>query len=95
MGPTGAQGAPGVSGYEADAATLGPNNTSDKSVTATCPAGKTVAGGGFSTVGLTGSYVLSNGPASATSWTVRLRESQAGTPTWTLTVTALCVTALP
>ncbi len=95
MGLTGAQGAPGVSGYASVAATSGSNTTADKTVTATCAAGKSIMGGGFATVGLTGTLVFQNGPASATTWTVRVRENQTGTPTWTLNVTAICVTALP
>ena len=95
MGPTGAQGAPGVSGYATAVASLGQNTTTTKTVTATCAAGGSVVGGGFATNLTSGGYVLQNGPASASSWTVSLREAQAGTPNWTLTVTAICVTALP
>jgi len=95
IGPQGPAGANGVSGYQSVAATSGSNSLADKTVTATCGAGRSIVGGGFSTVGLTGSAVLQNGPASSSTWTVRVRESQTGTPTWTLNVTALCVTALP
>jgi hypothetical protein len=77
------------------AATSGSNTTSAKTVTATCAAGKSVVGAGFTTIGITGAHVLQDGPDSATSWTVRVTENQGGTPTWTLTVTAICVTALP
>jgi len=99
MGPTGAQGAPGVSGYAQATGTSGANNTSEKTVTATCAAGTNVLGGGFSTTGLTagssGVVVYQDGPSSTTAWTVRAREIQTGSPTWTLNVTAICVTALP
>ncbi len=99
MGLTGAQGAPGVSGYALATGTSGSNNTSEKTVTATCAAGKSVLGGGYATVGLTagssGVVVYQDGPSSTTAWTVRVREIQTGTPTWTLNVTAICVTALP
>ena len=98
VGLTGAQGAPGVSGYALANGTSGANTTSDKTVTATCTAGKSILGGGFATVGLStasGGTVYQNGPSSATAWTVRVRENQTGTPTWTLNVTAICVTALP
>jgi hypothetical protein len=99
IGLTGAQGAPGVSGYVLATGTSGSNNTSEKTVTATCAAGRSVLGGGYATVGLragsSGVVVYADGPSSATAWTVRVREIQAGTPTWTLNVTAICVTALP
>ena len=83
-----------MSGYQLVTTTLGANTTTPKSATATCPAGKVVVGGGFTTTLTTGTADR-NGPASSTSWTAQVRESQTGTPNWSLTVTAICVTALP
>jgi len=84
-----------VSGYEQVVASSSANTTTPKTITASCPAGKVVLGGGFVTSGVTTTIVLGNGPGSTSDWTVTVRENQAGTPTWTLTVTAACVTALP
>ncbi len=95
MGPQGVQGTPGVSGYEQIVVASPNNNVTAKTITASCPAGKAVLGGGFVASGVTTTAVLANGPSSATDWTVTVRENQAGAPTWTLTVTAACVTALP
>jgi hypothetical protein len=92
MGP---QGVPGVSGFELVTATSGSNNTSPKTVTATCPAGKVVLGGGYMTTTVTQASALQNGPVTNATWTVRVAENQTGTPTWTLNVTVACVTALP
>ena len=92
MGP---QGVPGVSGFELVNATSGTNNTSAKTVSASCPAGKVVLGGGYTATVITAASALQNGPVSNTTWTVRVSESQTGTPTWALNVTIACVTALP
>ena len=92
QGPAGIDGT-GVSGYELVSSVLGPGTTAAKSVTATCPGGKVVLGGGFAMSGLTNARLtLQNGPASITEWTVALSELDPGSPSWTLTATAICAT---
>ncbi len=82
-----------MSGYELAASALGPNTASAKSVTATCPAGKVVLGGGFAVSGLIDAGLLAqNGPSSTTAWTVTMAELDPGSPSWTLTATAICAT---
>jgi len=95
VGAQGPQGIAGVSGYEQVVAASPANTTSTKTITASCPVGKVVLGGGFVASGVTTTAVLGNGPGSPSDWTVTVRENQTGTPTWTLTVTAVCVTTLP
>jgi hypothetical protein len=78
-----------VSGYQQVSAT-----STTGSVTATCPPGKVVVGGGgyatnngSGTVSVTGSY-----PASTSSWIVTA-ERQSGNGGFTVTAFAICATS--
>jgi hypothetical protein len=94
QGPAGPPG-PGVSGLErrSDASSL--DSTNSKSVTATCPSGKRVLGGGARVTGdaaanvaITESY-----PESALDrWIAVGRESDETGNSWQLTAYAICAT---
>ena len=62
---------------------------------ATCPAGKSAIGGGYTETTGNGMEVLAMGPATATSandsWSVKARRIQSSA---TFTVTAICITAV-
>jgi len=101
-GPTGPQGQPGapgpngvasISGYQRVAGTATANdNTTPKTATATCPAGKKAVGGGF-VVGGTASIVVSaNYPSSDTVWTVSAYRPT-GSATFSLQAYVVCATA--
>jgi hypothetical protein len=92
-GPAGPQGPPGVSGLQRADASTSNDSGSPKSVSAGCPAGKHVIGGGArvfgggsSEVSITDSYPEADG----SKWNARAIEVN-GTPgTWTLTAFAIC-----
>jgi hypothetical protein len=93
-GPTGATGPAGVSGVQIVVAT--DNSNSDKSTTATCPPGKTIVGGGAETSN-PDAWVTNSSPGSltankATTWVADAKERNSITPSWTLTVYAICAT---
>ncbi len=93
QGPAGLQGTNGVSGLQIVFATSPLNSDIEKSITATCPAGKQViGGGGFAfnftypdEVALVASY-----PANATSWRVVAQETDAYALAWLLRTHAVC-----
>jgi len=87
-GGTGGQGAPGVSGYQRvpSAPIANPQNT-QKSGTATCPAGKKVLGGGAEAGGLIGQVVYDSYPPTDSSWRVHITNTGFDT---TFTVYAIC-----
>jgi hypothetical protein len=97
QGAPGAVGPPGTSGYQVITLTSASNSSSPKSLTAPCPAGKRVIGGGariFGTVG--GTAVWLSGPdgtpAAPTEWRAGAQEVGAGQPgNWGLRIDAFCV----
>jgi hypothetical protein len=73
---------------------IGPYDSSDKTVTATCPAGKLVVSGGAETTSLQGNVFLDESLPDAllTSWTASAREDAVGsTDNWTLKTWVVCV----
>jgi hypothetical protein len=94
-GPAGPQGANGVSGLQIVFESTVVDSDTQKSVTASCPAGKTVvAGGGFAfggvfpdQVALVASYPSGNG------WRVVAHELDAYVPNWYARAFAICATA--
>jgi hypothetical protein len=98
MGPLGPQGLPGISGFEIVSTPVTlvsvPGN-STTTLTATCPAGKNVIGGGYeSTQAALGNYALhpvSMFPSAADTWRVTLRVSGINNAvTITFRVYAIC-----
>jgi len=95
-GPQGLAGTNGVSGLEIVNVPSGAlNSDTEKSVTATCPAGKKVVGGGGYAIGLLGfpddiglvaSYPVNNG----TGWRVVAREINAYAGGWLARAYAVC-----
>jgi hypothetical protein len=98
MGPLGPQGLPGISGFfiantPSTTVTVGGNATT--SMTATCPAGKNVIGGGYESTQAPGvNYALhpvSMFPSAADTWRVTLRVSGINNAvTITFRVYAIC-----
>ena len=92
QGATGPQGPSGVLGIEYVTNSVGA--TQDITSTASCPAGKTVIGGGFEVTGADPGVeetILQSGPSGdRTAWVVQLHFSNE-TPPETVHVTAICV----
>lgn len=94
-GPAGPAGPPGLTGLEAVFGTTFNDSNAFKSVTASCPAGKRVVGGGATitptgasvAVAIQQSYV--NG---TTGWVASARETDAYAGNWTLGVVVYCAT---
>lgn len=85
-----------MSGYEVRTAATATDFTALKTATATCTAGKFVVGGGLAASGTTNVSIRVSAPAAGnTGWTVTANEQVTGTPNWSLSVYAICVTALP
>jgi collagen type VII alpha len=93
-GATGPAGTNGVSGYERISGTASQSNTtSPKSATATCPVGKKVVGGGYTTSGLDGATaIVQNQAVNDTSWIVRAYRD-GGSGSWSVQAFAICLTA--
>jgi hypothetical protein len=96
-GPQGPAGANGVSGHEIVTVATAMNSDTEKSITATCPAGKKpVGGGGYAIgilswpddIGLVASY-----PVSGTGWRVVAREINAYAGSWLARAYVVCTTA--
>ena len=102
IGATGLQGTAGtngVSGYERNVGTLSADDEYQKTVTATCTAGKKVIGGGWLTSNVSNSneiYVSYNGPPNETSWQViaGVDGATAGDESFSIQAVAICVNAL-
>lgn len=94
-GPAGPQGDPGTAGVSGYTRVVGTPSATDsvspKVVTATCPAGKVVVGGGAVGSAATGLAITRSYPASTTVWEAALTAG-AG-PTWWAQAYALCATA--
>jgi len=96
-GPAGAQGAPGTSGLQTVFTTSAINSTATRTLTATCPSGKTALGGGVavtpttaSEVAITASYL-----ANSTTWTASAQEVNAQVASWGLNVVVICALVAP
>ena len=96
-GPAGAQGAPGTSGLQTVFTTSAINSTATRTLTATCPSGKTALGGGVavtpttaSEVAITASYL-----ANSTTWTASAQEVNAQIANWGLNVVVICALVAP
>ena len=96
-GPAGAQGAPGTSGLQTVFTTSAINSTATRTLTASCPSGKTALGGGVavtpttaSEVAITTSYL-----ANSTTWTASAQEVNAQVANWGLNVVVICALVAP
>ena len=96
-GPAGAQGAPGTSGLQTVFTTSAINSTTTRTLTATCPSGKTALGGGVAVtpatateVAITASYL-----ANSTTWTASAQEVNAQAVNWGLNVVVICALVAP
>ena len=97
-GPTGAQGPAGtngVSGIQIVTQTSS-TNSAKSNITATCPTGKTLIGGGADTSNAD-AWVTNSGPGTVTSgkastWVADADERNSIASPWTLTVYAICAT---
>jgi hypothetical protein len=96
IGPAGPAGPAGVSGRTTVSHTS-PSNSRAKSVSAICPAGKKVLGGGFTLhgrVGVVGSLLVrASFPRTARAWTVRVFEGSSTSGAWSVTAKAVCAIA--
>jgi hypothetical protein len=72
------------------------SSAAKSNITATCPAGKTLVGGGADT-NHTDAWIVNSGPGTvssgkATTWTADADEHNGTNGQWTLTVYAICAT---
>jgi hypothetical protein len=84
-----------VSGYQVVSAQSAVDSSTFKSVTATCPAGKTAISGTAriqSTPANADLALQSSYQSAATNWIAEAAESDAVNTNWSVTVTAICVT---
>lgn len=96
QGSAGPQGPSGVSGLEIVNATSALDSSTEKVMTAICPAGKKVVGGGGYAFNLT--YpdevaLVASFPVNGTSWRVVGQEINAYAPGWLLRADAVCAAA--
>jgi hypothetical protein len=91
-GPQGPAGPPGVSAREQISAETGVSSASPKSITATCPTGKRVLGGGVEISGAGRARVTAteNKPSGDTGWEGEAFEAVATGSGWKLVVHAIC-----
>ena len=97
-GPQGATGTNGVSGWQLIPGTPSGDIENVRTVTASCPAGKKVVGGGFLTSSISNAnriVILASYPSSDTVWSVNGTTNIAGgDASYALQAYAICVTAL-
>ena len=98
QGPLGPQGPVGLSGHQivssaCQFATVKDNDILPCSVS--CPAGKSVLGGGITTTGDDSILVTNSGPNGTTGWTVSGRKSNGVGSNITVTAYATCATVAP
>lgn len=100
IGPTGAEGPMGATGFTGEAGqngvsgheivTISDASTTDpKILTATCPDGKVVTGGGYSS-STQSIQIQQNNPSAINAWTVDVNKTTTS-GIWTVTVYAVCV----
>ena len=96
-GPAGAQGAPGTSGLQTVFTTSAINSTATRTLTASCPSGKTALGGGVAVTPVTASEVAitTSYLANATTWTASAQEVNAQAAGWGLNVVVICAVVAP
>ena len=91
QGPAGAQGAPGLSGVEIVDVESASNSNAEKNVTAPCPEGKTIVGGGARVLGSVFGVVLVNShPFGDEQWQVRMVEREVNAGDWRAIAYAIC-----
>jgi hypothetical protein len=97
QGPAGPQGPPGTSGLQPIFTTGASNSTVTRTLTATCPAGKTAIGGGGAVVPANnpGVAITSSYLTNATTWTVNAREVVATAANWSINAFVVCATVSP
>jgi hypothetical protein len=90
-GPAGPQGPPGLSAYQTVFTTSAIDSSTTRTLTASCPSGKRVLGGGVAISPDTAGVALtSNYLANATTWTASAREIVATTSNWGLNAVVIC-----
>ena len=96
-GPQGPPGAPGVSGREQIASETPLTSTSPKNLSATCPSGKKVLGGGVEISGAGRARVtaVENKPNGDSAWEGEAFEAVSTNATWKLVVHAICAIVAP
>jgi hypothetical protein len=96
-GPTGPQGPSGVSGREQVASETPLTSGSPKNLTATCPAGKKVLGGGVEISGAGRNRVtaVENKPSGDNAWEGEAFEAVTTQSSWKLVVHAICANVSP
>ena len=97
QGPAGPQGPPGTSGLQPIFTTGASNSTVTRTLTASCPAGKTAVGGGGAVVPANnpGVAITSSYLTNATTWSVNAREVVATATNWSLNALVVCATVSP
>lgn len=101
QGETGAAGADGVSGHEIVTVASASDSSATKVVTASCPAGKSVIGGGhfllpYNQATYRGIAVGASRPVNGNSWNaVGIELASTFTPSWQLSAYAICATVNP
>lgn len=98
-GDPGPAGANGVSGWEIVEGTPSSDDESDRTVTASCPTGKSVIGGGFTTSDESEKsevVIYKSYPASSSVWSVsgKVDSTSSGDQSYRLKAYAICITAL-
>ena len=91
-GARGPQGVPGLSGYSVVAASVPASTTSPKDVTARCPAGTRVLGGGVAANGDALDVFVTSSAASGAAWSGSAARApgSGATGAWGLRVEAIC-----
>lgn len=89
-GPQGPAGTPGVTQREVVTVNTASDSSSPKQLTATCPAGKVVIGGGAEIDGAVGPALASSRPIGTTQWFAFAYEVNATGGAWSVTSYAIC-----
>jgi hypothetical protein len=91
-GPAGPQGPAGASAYQTVFATGAGGSTPTRTLTASCPAGKRVLGGGVAILpaNVAGVAITSSYMSNPTTWTGSAREIVATASNWSLNTVVIC-----
>jgi hypothetical protein len=89
-GERGEQGPPGLSAREVVSASTAVDSTDFKTITATCPAGKTAIGGGAGVDFFVVAAVTSSSPTGTNAWRASAIEFTPSASTWRLTASVVC-----